>query len=204
MNKALNTAGNIPLTQPYTGAPYNYNGGESITTVPAEMVDWVLVQASNDPNNTSNSDIVATKAAILLTNGSIVNTDGSTLSFSGLSGNNYYFIVRHRNHLAIVTPTPVVIPTVAVIDLTTSTQTFAGVQQTKQMGTTGVYAMKAGNGDANMTINIADRNAVWRPQNALLGYRTGDYDMNGNVNVADRNAKWRVNNGQFGVTSITP
>lgn len=64
--------------------------------------------------------------------------------------------------------------------------------------------MKAGNGDGNMTINIADRNAVWRPQNSLLGYRTGDYDMNGNVNVADRNAKWRVNNGQFGVTSIAP
>lgn len=204
MSKSLNTGGNIPLTQPYTGAPYNYNGGESIATVPTEMVDWVLVQASNDPNNTSNSDIVATKAAILLTNGSIVNTDGSTLSFSGLPGNNYYFIVRHRNHLAIVTPTSVTIPTAAVVDLTTSTQTFASVQQTKQMGTTGIYAMKAGNGDGNMTINIADRNAVWRPQNSLLGYRTGDYDMNGNVNVADRNAKWRVNNGQFGVTSIAP
>lgn len=203
MTKSLNPA-NIPLAQPYGGAPFNYSGSESITTVPAEMVDWVLVQASNDPNNASNSDIVATKAALLLSNGSIVNTDGSTLSFSGLPGNNYYFIVRHRNHLAIVTPTPVTIPTAAVVDLTTNAQTFAGVQQTKQMGTTGIFAMKAGNGDGNMTINIADRNAIWRPQNSLLGYRAGDYDMNGNVNIGDRNSKWRVNNGAFGVTSIAP
>ena len=203
MNKGLNPA-NLPLTQPYGGSPFNYSGTETLATIPAEMVDWVLVQASNDPNNTSNSDIVATKAAILLSNGSVVNTDGSTLSFSGLPGNNYHFIVRHRNHLAIVTPTPVTIPTVAVVDLTTNSQTFAGVQQTKQMGTTGIFAMKAGNGDGNMTINIADRNAVWRPQNSQLGYRTGDYDMNGNVNIGDRNSKWRVNNGAFGVTTIAP
>lgn len=204
MNKLLNTGGHIPLAQPYNVAPFNYNGGETLPALPAEMVDWVLVQASSDPNNSSNSDIVATKAAVLLSNGNIVNADGSTLSFSGLSSSSYYFIVRHRNHLAIITPTAVTIPTASVVDLTQNANTFNSIQQTKQMGTTAVFAMKAGNGDGNMNINIADRNAVWRVQNAQLGYRSGDYDMNANVNIADRNNKWRVNNGNFGVTTIAP
>ncbi|MEZ5197258.1 MAG: hypothetical protein R2764_12910 [Bacteroidales bacterium] len=44
MNTDLNKANQIPLSQPYHTAPWNYNGNESVSEIPnGAVVDWVLV-----------------------------------------------------------------------------------------------------------------------------------------------------------------
>ena len=52
----LNLGGMIPLSQPYNMLPWNYNGTESTAVVPANVVDWVLVElrdATSAANATS-------------------------------------------------------------------------------------------------------------------------------------------------------
>jgi len=203
MSKTLNTSNLIPLAQPYNITPFNYAGTESLASLPTDMVDWVLVQLSSDPAVTGNSDIVRSKAAVLLSNGSVVDPGGTSLSFSGLSGSSYYVIVRHRNHMAVVTPTAVSLSSGSTVDLTTSTLTYNGIAQCKQVGASNYYVMKAGNADGNMNINTFDF-VQWKNQNAQLGqYLKGDFDMNANVNTFDF-VKWKANNGQLGVSTIAP
>ena len=45
MSTSLNTANQIPLTQPFGNAPWSYNGTESVSSLPSNLiVDWVLVE----------------------------------------------------------------------------------------------------------------------------------------------------------------
>ena len=52
---------------------------------------------------TASGTKVATRAGFLKSDGTIVDTNGtSPLQFAGLGEGNYYVVVRHRNHLAIM------------------------------------------------------------------------------------------------------
>ena len=47
---------------------------------------------------------MVTRAAFIKSDGTIVDIDGtSPVTFTGLPAGNYYMVVRHRNHLAIMT-----------------------------------------------------------------------------------------------------
>ena len=84
----------IPLTDPYTGS-------ESVTVMPAKVVDWVKVELRSGTDSTV---VVCSKAALLLNTGAVVSTDGSspvTVSVSP-DGSIYYLVVKHRNHLAVM------------------------------------------------------------------------------------------------------
>ncbi|MCB0744556.1 MAG: hypothetical protein KDC67_11675, partial [Ignavibacteriae bacterium] len=51
---------------------------------------------------------VATRAALLKSDGSIVDIDGnSAVSFNGITSGNYYVVVYHRNHLPIISSQPI-------------------------------------------------------------------------------------------------
>lgn len=42
---ALNNLGYIPLSQPYSGTPWNYTGTESVVSIPnVNIVDWILIE----------------------------------------------------------------------------------------------------------------------------------------------------------------
>ncbi|MCB9087627.1 MAG: S8 family serine peptidase [Calditrichae bacterium] len=69
----LLNSGFIPLAQPFSGAPWHYPGTESVSAVPADVVDWVLIELRSDI--TANS-AVAFRAAFLKSDGSIVDLDG--------------------------------------------------------------------------------------------------------------------------------
>ena len=99
MVNALNTAALIPLTQPYNGGTTNYAGTEILGSLPINMVDWILVDIRDPATPTT---IVATKAAILMTDGTITDVDGvSPITFLNVTPGNYFVGLRHRNHLAI-------------------------------------------------------------------------------------------------------
>ena len=52
----------IPLSQPYNNSPWNYSGNESVTSIPPNIVDWVLVELRS---NKLTSSRVAIKAAFI-------------------------------------------------------------------------------------------------------------------------------------------
>jgi hypothetical protein len=109
MRTALNEGGQLPLTQPYNTAPFNYNGTESVVSIPnTNIVDWVLLELRKPVTGLAEEAIASTvigrKAGFLLNNGNIVDLDGVTpLSFDiSKQGAGNFVVLRHRNHLAIM------------------------------------------------------------------------------------------------------
>ncbi|MEW6510858.1 MAG: hypothetical protein AB1428_07875 [Bacteroidota bacterium] len=193
MDSTLRQNGYVPTSQPYNVAPWNYAGTENNSPVPNAVVDWVLVELRT---GTAASTKFATRAGFLLADGSIKETPGaSPLHFSGFDPGNYYIVVRHRNHLAIMSAAAVPISdNSALYDFTTGQAQAYGTNPMVQVGS--AFCMIAGNGNGDGSINAVDRNSVWRVQNGSInGYYTGDFNLNGTVNAIDRNTYWRVNNG---------
>ncbi len=96
MNTALNDAGYIPTTDPYTGT-------ETVGSIPAGVVDWVQLQLRSNTTTT-----VASRAAFVKSDGTVVDTDGaSNVSFTGVTPGSYYIVVNHRNHLSVMSASTV-------------------------------------------------------------------------------------------------
>lgn len=110
MNADLNTAGLLPLIEPYTGLGHSpQNAGvamsSSISTWTGgdEVVDWVLVEVRNMVNT-----VLASSVALVQRDGDIVSSDGTSfVRFQGVVPGSYYVAVRHRNHLGVMTAMPV-------------------------------------------------------------------------------------------------
>lgn len=95
MNKNLS---NIPFSSPYTADP------QTVNTIPPNTVDWILVELRDKSNKTA---IITSRSALLLNNGSIVDIDGITPLQLGAFADNYYVVVKHRNHLPIMSKEPI-------------------------------------------------------------------------------------------------
>jgi len=126
----------------------------------------------------------------------VVDTDGaSNVSFTGVSPGSYYIVIRHRNHLAIMSASAVALSgSSSLYDFTDwagGQKAFGTASAMKNLGG-GVYGMYAGDANASGDITILDR-AVWRTQNGTVGYLSADFNLSGDVTILDR-ALWRVNN----------
>ena len=100
MTTNLNALNYIPKKQPYNITPFNYSGTESVSAIPPNIVDWILIEIRKgiDGNTT-----IARRAAFLKNNGLVVDLDGnSPLRFDFLPEGAYYIVVKHRNHLSVM------------------------------------------------------------------------------------------------------
>ncbi len=95
MDTDLYAAGMVPLID-------SYGLGESVTSMPSNIVDWVKLEL-RDPANPA--IIMGTRACLLRNDGAIIDPkDGSTsVKFLGITTTSGYVAVRHRNHLGIMT-----------------------------------------------------------------------------------------------------
>ena len=191
MNTGLRTAGYIPKAQPYNGAPWSYAGSESVDSIPADVVDWILVELRS---GTSANTKVATRAAFLKSNGAIVDLDGiSGLGFPGLEPGPYYIVLRHRNHLAAMTSTPVLLSAVsAQYDLTTGPDKYYGSEA--KILTGDVYGLYAGDVTGNGAVVLAQELTVVRANNLQQRYDRSDVNMNGAVVLSQELTVVRGNN----------
>ena len=99
MTTTLNSI--LPLTTPYTAAPFNAPS-VTATSIPATATDWILVEVRDASTPTT---IISQTSAFILNDGSIVNIDGSALKLKNAVSNGHVAL-RHRNHLAIRTASP--------------------------------------------------------------------------------------------------
>jgi secreted trypsin-like serine protease len=205
MNTSINNL--LPLNQPYNPSlPYYgnpnpgwlYNGNESVATMPANVVDWVVVELRDAPSATQAvaATAVGRKAGLLRNNGMITNTINEPLSFDIVPQHNLYVVVYHRNHLAVMSAQALSLSAgVYSYDFTNAaTKAYGGANAHKQV-IPGVWALFGGDGDANGQIQSQDKNDVWESQTGLSGYYPADFDMNGQVQTQDKNNIWEKNSG---------
>ncbi|MEO0469992.1 MAG: CotH kinase family protein [Bacteroidota bacterium] len=107
MNDDLRDLELIPQTEPYSAlSQFSHNGNEEVSenilkiTGTDAVVDWVLLEVRDAVNP---AQILGTRAALLQRDGDIVDTDGvSAVIIEGVEASEYYFSVRHRNHLGVM------------------------------------------------------------------------------------------------------
>ncbi len=191
MLTGLNTTGVIPLAQPYSGTPRSYAGPEAVASVPAGIVDWVLVELRT---GTASATRVAVRAGFIRSNGAIVDLDGtSALSFPGIDAGSYYVVLRHRNHLAVMSAAAVPLTAASALhDMTTGTGMYYG-GEAKQLAP-GVYGLWAGDVTGNGAIILAQELTVMRANNLQQRYDRADVTMNGAVVLAQELTVVRANN----------
>ena len=198
MNTTLNAAGAIPLNQPYNTTPFNYTGTESVTSIPANVVDWVLIEhrkpMSGLPTDALVSTISGRKAGFLLNNGTVVDLDGVTpISVQISKQGTSFLVVRHRNHLGVLSNG---IPSNATGSFANDYSLLANVY--KPVGAAsdplvllsgGVeYGMWAGDASRNGTVNVFDVNQVRAAIAAsLTGYQSTDLNLSNSINATDVN-----------------
>lgn len=184
MNATLNTAGYLPLVQPYSGAPWNYAGTESVASIPnVNVVDWVLVELRT---GTASATMVARKAGFVLKSGAITGLDGVTaMTFPGMDLGNFYIVVRHRNHLPIMSAAAESLNSISLLyDFTTASNKAYG---TNPMATLNGPKFGLWGGNVNLNVNVRyngpanDVTALFSAIGNLVvnGYLPTDVNMNG-------------------------
>jgi hypothetical protein len=194
MSTTLNQSSLLPNSQPYNQPPWNYNGNESFNPGSnSTVVDWVLVELRTASNP---AQVVARRAAVLKNNGLLLSTNGiEGIHFNNVDPGSYYIAVYHRNHLAIMSATPVQLSSSSTVyDFTTAMNKAYGQNPMVELGAS-KYGMYATDGNADGIVNSADRDDVWLIQNGNMGYLKGDFNMNSGVTVHDVNQLWNINNG---------
>lgn len=195
MSDALRSGGFIPATEPYTALGYTHVGGGGETAAPSVLnvtgnnaiVDWVFLELrSGAPNYT----VVATRSALLQRDGDVVDLNGSSpVSFNVGSG-NFHVIVRHRNHLGIMTAAAAALSAAPV---TVNFKVFgtATYGTNARRNVSGTQVMWAGDCNSDGTLRYTgtnnDRDLILTtiggsvPTSTLSGYHTEDVNMDGAV-----------------------
>ncbi len=197
----------IPLSQPYNKSPWNYNGGESTTSLPDNTVDWVLVEMRTGTPvliGEPQTEVVEVKAGILLTDGHIVDAvKGDPLLFDNLEeGEEYHIVIRHRNHLDIISSETVEATKDDEINynFTNSQDAVFGSLQTKEMED-GRFVMYGGDFEADGVIQLSDYD-VWKSDPATLGtYEQADGNLDSIVQNTDADV-WIPNKAKLGTLEI--
>ena len=195
MNTQLSDNSILPLTQPYNVPPFNYNGTESVSIIPSDVVDWILVEL-RAPDNIET--VLHQQAIFLRNDGMLITLDGSEdIAFADIAGGDYFIAVHHLNHIPIISNVVHSIQTAAsVYDFSVSPTAAMGDGQLKAID--GKYFMNSGDFDSNGLINNEDYN-LWKINSSNINvYSPADGDGNGIINSLDYNL-WKVNRSKIGL-----
>ena len=205
MTTTLDTSGYLPLTSEtaYPAATYGYTASTVASIPSAGIVDWLLVELRSD---TAGATKVAGRAGFLKSDGTVVDTDGvSALRFAGVLPGNYYIVVRHRNHLAIMSAAAVALSgTSALYDFTTAQMQAYGTSPMAAL-TGGAFGMIAGdvNQDGIVKYNLTsnDRALIYlrigsgSVNTTVSGYYPEDVNLDGVV-------KYNLSNNDRGIIYV--
>ncbi|MEM6720839.1 MAG: hemagglutinin protein, partial [Bacteroidota bacterium] len=207
MRDDLRVAGMIPTRSPYADM---LTCEQTVLDVagPDAIVDWVWVELMEefDPMMpTPPPGLPTAQSALLQRDGDIVAVDGiSPVSFDVNAG-NYKIVIKHRNHLGIMSANTIALSsTTTTVDFTDgSTPTFGSNAQTTFGMPAGVTAMWTGNvnGDAIVQYSGTDPdtpeilstvlndpgNFLNFPTYAVSGYLSDDLNMDGNTQYSGTN-----------------
>lgn len=207
MNDALNQNNLLPTTHPYTVVPYNHLKETTPIDLPAGTVDWVLVEArSGTPSNstTRGTKMVETHVGLLGTDGYIRHPKtGGNLIFTQLNPEEkYHFVVRHRNHLDIISSVPLDGETLTY-DFTIGEDQAFGSEQLKSYDANGqtYWTMYAGEFTQEGIVQTKDY-YEWSVLPAILNeYLTTDANLDGIIQTTDYDL-WFANKSKVGSIEV--
>jgi len=191
----------LPLSQPYSASPWYYSGTESVPIIPnSDIVDWILVELRDapQPSVATENTIIATQAAFLLKDGSVVSIDGfSNLQFTISISSGLYVVLRHRNHLSIISSESMIFNNLSTFfDFSTgSDKVYNGSIGYKQIKP-GIWGMVSGDSNSDGQINEFDKLSNWNITTGQQGYYSSDYNMNYQITNVDKDDYWLPNLNQ--------
>ncbi len=176
MTTALKTSGILAMR--YPGVPIPYNAVDSVNV---ELRDSLSASASTTRSF---------RPAWLLADGNVCSfgdTAGATLWFNDVPAGGYYIVVRHVNHLAVMSSQKYYLSSMlpSSYDFTYAQSNAFGSNALKQVAT-GVYAMYAGDANQSGVVNTTDVASVFSQLN-VAGYDVRDINLSGIISVADEN-----------------
>lgn len=188
-----------PQNTPPDIYPYNLDRNRqfiAISELPDSVVDWIVIELRESISGGKKFY----KTCLLKSNGSLVDISGNErMDFSDLNFNpdsSLYIAFLHRNHLAIVNEMPVNLSVQlsgSQLDLTNPENVLGGKSGMKAIplyqSNSLVYAMIAGDGNADGVINEKDYEAAWNNANHS-GFSVYDYNSDMYINMSDFNTSW--------------
>jgi hypothetical protein len=192
MSTLLKINNYIPFASPYSQDP------RTVDSIPTGVVDWVLIEVRN---SSTSPTVVGYRSAFLKKDGYVVGDDGTSDVPVEVAPGNYYIVIRHRNHLAVMSKdglphllsnhtTPA-----TLYDFTTGSGQFYGTNGAKELET-GVWGMWAGdvNGDGILKYSDIDNDRLqilirlgYIQTSTTTGYYNEDLNMDGEVRYSDIN-----------------
>lgn len=206
MGDNLRSLNLIPTTEPYTGIAgfthVNGGGGEKVTsTVLAvtgnnAIVDWVFVELRD---KTTPTTVIATRSALIQRDGDVVDVDGVSPVGFNVMADDYYIVVRHRNHLGIRTASVVSLNKTSATPYDFTTAANQALSSIQKDLTGGKFGMYGGNVNSNNTVRASGPSAIndYLRLINLLGvssaiqsnvYSTGDVNMDGTMRASGPSA----------------
>lgn len=167
------------------------------TPIPATAVDSISIEL-RDSSKASASTKRFFAPAWLLSDGTIrsfTDTSKSYVELPDTVSGYFHIVVRHRNHLAIMTPDSISCEGGAspgVWNFSTGQSQAYGTNPLKLLGTK--YAMLGGDCNGSGSNTATDR-LSWQTNNGTAGYKGPDLNLSGLVTAADR-LLWQLNNGR--------
>ena len=187
MDTSLNSGGYLQTTSPYSENP------RTVTTIPENVVDWVLVQL----RSTADGAAVTSRSAFLHKDGRIVADDGTTGQITAFaSSGDYYIVIKHRNHLAVMSANPISLSNSSsmLYNFTTGLDKYYG--NDAKLLEMGVYGLYTGDANSNGQVQNDDKNDYWKVEVGTAGYKGSDFNLNGQVQNDDKNDFWKNNVGK--------
>lgn len=192
MHDSLRVKSLLPNNEPYAalGFPQVGPGGEQLaagvlsTSGANAVVDWVRVEL-RDP--VTPATILAAQSGLITRSGGIIGADGAPLRFSVAEG-SYHIAVRHRNHLGVMTASPVPLAaTSTTVDFRTGTTGTWGTDARKTNGVNRLMwsgeAVRDGlilyTGASNDRDKILEAIGGVIPTNTAAGYLQSDINLDG-------------------------
>ena len=138
-----------------------------------------------------------------MNNGQVVDLDGSSnIQFEQTINQQLFVVIRHRNHLGIISAFPLAeTNNVYQYHFTTSNEQAYGGSDSQIELSPGVWGMISGDGNLDGVIDNVDKTLTWTNNSGDAGYYLGEVTLNGNVNNQDKNLIWISN---FGKISYIP
>ena len=195
MTTTLDENSLIPLNSnnAYSTAVYGYTAS-TVESIPnPDIVDWVLIELRT---GTTSDTKVGERAAFLKSNGTIVDIDGSSpVTFENLPNGNYYVVIIHRNHLAIMSSSAIPLNSSSDLYNFTTSQSQAYTMGTDPMVALsgGGFGMIAADGNSDGGIYAEDY-ILYRISQGNEGYLSEDYNLDGGVYAEDY-ILYRLNQG---------
>lgn len=196
MITVLNYKNYLPLTPPDTLSGFNepfiyYRDLNECVTQKffqyhRDIVDWIIIELRDIKNMNTSIDTIA---AFLRSDGKVISITGDSVITlnTNILPDNYYIVIRHRNHLSVMSALPIFLSSNSYLyDFSECLEQFYGYDAA--VLSNGKFGMYPCDADFNGIINVQDYQLYkYNSVIANTGYLMTDFNLDGNLTGSDFN-----------------